>query len=332
MRRGGAGLVALALAPLAWAVPARAQDRVDWHGYAQVRFTEGSDAAGFAIRRAKLWIEGPVPVDAHLHVKLQGLFRPADAGAFMLQDAYIEYRWELGAARVGQMVPDFALQRQQPDYSIPLVERAAVINVLVPAATTMARDIGAQLTLGPAHGPWHASVGLFNGNGANHLANEDKRFLGTARATYTVALTGGLQWAFGGSASYRRTEGLDLSGIIGTGGLFAGTDVRWGIESRLTASRWQVQGEYLHAALDTASAWGWYALAAYSITPRNEIVVSAEQLRIPNPEVAGDPWYIVGFNHCIAQDRAKVMLDGRAQPAGPGTNYAAVAQLQLFFR
>jgi hypothetical protein len=326
------GLLTLALAQVTWAVPGQAQERVDWHGYAQLRFTDGSDIAGFAIRRAKLWIEGPVPVDTHLHVKLQGLFRPADAGAFVLQDVYAEYRWELGAARVGQMVPDFALQRQQPDYAIPLVERAAVINVLVPAATTMARDVGAQLTLGPAHGPWHASVGLFNGNGANHLANDDKRFLGTARATYAVALPGGVQWEFGGSASYRRSAGLDLGPDLGARIPFAGTDIRWGVESRLTASQWELQGEFLHAALDTASAWGWYALAAYSITPRNEIVVSAEQLRIPNPEVAGDPWYIVGFNHYIARDNAKVMLDGRAQPAGPGTNYAAVAQLQLFFR
>lgn len=326
------GLVTLALAQVAWVVPARAQDRVDWHGYAQLRFTDGSDIAGFAIRRAKLWIEGPVPVDAHLHVKLQGLFRPADAGAFVLQDVYIEYRWDLGAARVGQMVPDFALERQQPDYDIPLVERAAVINVLVPAAATMARDVGAQVTIGPSNGPWHASLGVFNGNGANHQANDDKRFLGTARATYAVAFPGGVQWEFGGSASYRRSAGLDFRPILGAGEPFAGTDTRWGVESRLTASHWEVQGEFLYATLDTASAWGWYALAAYAITPRNQIVVSAEQLRTPNPEVAGDPWYIVGFNHDIARDRAKVMLDGRAQLAGPRTNYAAVAQLQLFFR
>ena len=332
MRRGVAGLVAFALTALAEATPARAQDRVEWHGYAQLRFTDGNDVAGFAIRRAKLWIEGPVPVDAHFRVKLQGLFRPADAGAFVLQDAYAEYRWELGAVRAGQMVPDFALQRQQPDYDIPLVERAAVINVLVPAAATTARDIGAQLTLGAPNGPWHASVGVFNGNGANHLTNDDKRFLGTARLTYTVPLARGLQWALGGSASYRRSTGSEFSGILGTGAPVVGQDTRWGVESRLTASRWQVQGEFLHAALDSASAWGWYALAAFVITPRNEIVVSTEELRIPNPAAAGDPWYIVGFNHYIARERAKVMLDGRVQLADPRTNYLATAQFQLFFR
>lgn len=331
MRRGGAAVVTLALAALAWVVPARAQDRVDWHGYTQVRFTEGSDISSFAIRRAKLWIEGPVPVSKHFHFKVQGLFRPANAGAFVLQDGYAEYRWELGAVRAGQMVPDFALERQQPDYEIPLVERAAVINVLVPAATTMARDIGAQLTIGPANGPWHASVGLFNGNGANHLANEDKRFLATGRATYTARLASGVAWEAGASVAFRRSGGIDLSDILGDGEPFAGSDTRWGVESRVTSPRWQVQGEVLHATLDTASAWGWYALAAYAIKPRNQIVVSTEQLQVPNPDIPRRPWYILGVNHYIARDQAKVMLDGRAQFEDPRTNWSATAQFQLFF-
>ena len=44
-------------------------------------------------------------------------------------------------------MPDFSLQRKQPDYAIPLDERADVVNALVPGAETMARDIGLELKL-----------------------------------------------------------------------------------------------------------------------------------------------------------------------------------------
>jgi len=322
----------LALVALTGVRRAAAQDRVDWHGYAQVRATEGSDISSFSIRRTKLWIEGPGPLDKHLHFKVQGLFRTADADAFVLQDVYAEYRWKFGAVRVGQMVPDFALQRHQPDYDIPLVERAAVINVLLPSATTMARDIGAQATLGPAVGRWHASVGVFNGNGANHLRNEDKRFLATGRATYTVHLPSDVAWEAGVSAAFRRTGGIDFGGILGDGPLYAGADTRWGVESRISGARWEVQGEFLRAVFDSASASGWYALGAYDITARDEIAVSTERLRLPNTTVARDPWYIVGFSHDIVQEKAKVMFDGRAQREDSRTNWSVSAQFQLFFR
>ncbi len=323
----------LAVAALAGATPVLAQEPVTWHGYTQLRFTDGSDSSSFSIRRAKAWVEGTVPGASHLHFRMQALFRPAAAGALVLQDVYAEYRGGLASVRAGQLVPDFGLERSQPDYGIPLIERASAINTLIPSAATLARDIGAQATLGPPGGGWHVSVGLFNGNGANHTANEDRKFLSTARASYTAHVAPGLAWEMGGSAAYRRTAGLDLSGILGAGGTrFAGSDTRWGLETRLTGPRWQVQAEYLHAALDSATAWGWYALAAFSLTATNQLVASCERLRVPNAAVGRDPWYIVGFNHFIAGDRAKVMLDGRARFASARTDYQAAAQLQVFFR
>ena len=331
--RLGPGLALLGLAGLAAASPVYAQEPVEWHGYAQLRFTDGSDSSSFSIRRAKAWVEGTVPGVTHLHFRMQALFRPASGGALVLQDVYAEYRGGLASVRAGQMVPDFGLERSQPDYQIPLIERASAINTLIPSAATLARDIGAQVTFGASQGAWHASAGLFNGNGANHAANEDRKFLSTARVTYTTHVSPGVAWEVGGSAAYRRTAGLDLSGILGAAGTrFAGSDTRWGLETRVAGPRWQVQAEYLHARLDSASAWGWYALAAYSVTATDQVVASCEQLRVPNAALGGDPWYVLAFNHFIAGDRAKVMLDGRARFASARTDYQAAAQLQVFFR
>lgn len=319
-------LAALAL----FAAPLAAQHRVDWRGYTQVRFSYGSSVSSFAVRRAKLWIGGPAPIGEGFYFKVQGLFRPTVSGAFVLQDVYAEYRWGPGSLRLGQMVPDFSLQRHQPDFEIPLLERAAVINVLIPDAGTLARDIGAQVTLA-AHRSWHASVGLFNGNGANHLANEDRQFLMTGRATYSAGLLPGVDLGFGASVAYRETDGIDFSKILGGGDPFAGRDFRWGVETHISASRWEVQAEYLQSNLGGELAWGYYAFADYHVTAKNQIVASTERLQLPNPDVDGDPWYILGFNHYIAGQQAKLMLDLRAHFTDARTRYLSIMQFQLFF-
>lgn len=329
--RKGAARTALALAVLACAAPLRAQDHLDWHGYAQIRFSYGRSIYGFGIRRAKLWVKGPVPMAEGLHFKLQGIFRPRASGAFILQDVYAEYRRGLGMLRAGQMVPDFSLERRQPDYEIPLVERASVINALIPAGTTLARDIGVQVTVA-GRGAWHASVGLFNGNGANHPVNEDKQFLVTGRVALAARPLPAVDLALGASASYRDADGMDFSKILGGGEPFAGKDFRWGVETRLSALRWGVQAEYLQANLGGQLAWGYYAFADYYLTARNQIVVSTERLDVPNPDLPSNPWYILGFNHYIAGHNAKVMLDARVQFTDARTNYRTAAQLQLFLR
>ena len=174
-----AGLVAAGAPPLLWGQ----QAPVPWGGYIQARFAQSNDVTGFSIRRTKLWLDGAAPVGKGFHYKVQGLFRPPNGGAFTLQDACLEYRTSMGFLRAGQMVPDFSLERSQPDAEIPLSERAAVINTLIPSATTGARDIGMEVALRPNAARWHATFGVFNGNGGNASQNEDRHFLGTGRAT-----------------------------------------------------------------------------------------------------------------------------------------------------
>jgi len=173
MRAGGT-LIATAVLAVSVAAPLLGQQRpIPWGGYIQARFTQTNDVTGFAIRRAKLWLAGAAPVGRGFQYKVQGLFRASNGGGFTLQDAYLEYRTGVG------FLP-------------------AVINTLIPSATTGARDIGApgkscrtsarsagnptpsfpwssvvEATLRPDSTDWQVSAGLFNGNGGNAAQNED---------------------------------------------------------------------------------------------------------------------------------------------------------------
>ncbi len=329
--RGVAGLlVATALAALARPAAGQ-QPGAEWGGYAQVRFTGSRDSLGFTIRRAKLWLDGAVPFAPALQFRVQALFKPASAGAFTLQDVWVGYGTRLGSIRVGQMVPDFSLERSQADATIPLIERAGPINTLIPSATTGARDIGAQATLQPRTALWHVSVGLFNGNGGNATGNEDKRFLVTSRAVWAARVGDADTLSAGGSAAYRKAGGLVFAQILGRTTPFTGEDFRWGAESRLAGARYALQGEYLHARLGAADAWGWYVLGSYRVVPRYALTASVERLGLPGANADRDPWYILGLTRYLSGDKAKLMLDGRVQTGVARPNWASAAQVQLFF-
>ncbi len=309
-----------------------AQTRLPWHGYIQTRFIENfNDVSSFRIRRAKLWLKGQVPIKGRWFYKVQAIFREKNSGGFTLQDIYAEYDYRVLQVKMGQMVPDFSLQRSQPDYLIPVVERGAAIRNLIPSAETGARDIGVQLTLRSPDHRWHTSVGMFNGNGGNHLRNEDRQFLFTHRTTYTVPLPNRLKGHLGYSLAYRKTDGLAFKKIYGSSAAFVGDDFRWGVEMRLTHPLWEVQAEFIRSNLENDNAWAYYVLTDYNFTPKNQFVFSVDKYRDLNPATDNHPWYIVGFNHYFAGNTAKIMLDTRVQFTNTETNYQTIIQLQLMF-
>ncbi len=150
-----------------------AQEKINWNGYLQFRFSDDYyNQAGFSIRRAKLWLNGSLPTaNNNWSYKLQANFFQQSKYQFLLQDVYVKYSTGFFEAAIGQFVTDFSLQRKQSDYLIPLVERAAVINALVPASETMARDIGVEAKL-ILNNNGSFSLGFFNGNGANNFSTQ----------------------------------------------------------------------------------------------------------------------------------------------------------------
>lgn len=320
---------------------------LQWHGYGQFRYSRAPASSGFALRRAKLWLQGPVPAIDNVSFKVQGIFRNGAAGSFVLQDFFVQYQGSLGRLRLGQMVPAFSLQRSQPDYLVPLVERAAVVDAMIPGAKTLARDIGAQVFLGSTAGPVHLAAGVFNGSGANHASGREGSFLATTRLTYTHGLSPGVKATAGVSGSYRRTAGTDVGILSGEGAAFSGRDVRWGMEAHVQGDGWEFQGEYLESRLEDERSRGFYVLGDCAVSSANQIVLSVERLRTPASS-DDDPWYVVGFNRFFSAREAKgagharvpdgssgaqpdrLMADLRLRHAGTGIEYGAEVQLQFF--
>jgi hypothetical protein len=317
-----------------FALPAKGLTKPQWNGYAQIRLSDQfQKTAGFSIRRAKLWIDGPAPLIDSLFYRVQGIFRYQTIGTFMLQDVYAEYRLPFGFIRGGQFVPDFSLERAQGDAYLPLIERADVVNTLIPSGNTYARDIGAEFVVQPPRSGIHISAGIYNGNGGNTKSNEDRRFLYTNRTIYNIRFTDSFLWESGFSLAYRNKSGLKFPAILGKDSSFSGRDFRWGVETHMVADKWEIQSEYIRAYLNQRIAYGYYAFADYDLTPKNQIVLSIEKLKVPNPDSLSQPWYIAGYSHFFNGQKIKVMADAGAQFVNDDVvNYNAAVQFQIFFR
>ena len=312
--------------------PLRAEEKVAWSGYTQLRYqTDYRAESGFSVRRAKLWIHGPVPIQKNLTFKVQAIFHAKNHGALDLQDVFGEYRFRFAALRFGQMVPDFSLQRHQPDFVIPPVERGKIIQNLIPSAETGARDIGLLLMLHSGGNNLNSSFGVFNGNGGNQVKNEDTNFLFTHRTRLQIALAQDISLTPGFSLGYRKTNGLAFKKITGSSNLFSGRDWRWGAELHLSGRRWEIQSEYLTVNLADDRAEGFYILGDWYFSPKNQLVLSTEKYQDLSAKTDDSPWYILGLNHYFAGDKAKLMFDSRFQFTETETNYLTTLQIQLFF-
>ena len=328
---GCLALAALLLAATGRTAAGQGATPPPWSGYVQTRFTDDyADVTGFSVRRAKLWIRGKAPAGAHWYYKVQSLFRYQNAGALVLQDVYAEYRRDAFTLRFGQQVPAFSLQRSRPDYRIPLIERARAVDALIPAAETLARDVGVQALWHTPDGRAHVAFGVFNGNGANRKGNENRHFLFTHRAWYRA---GGkaLSVQIGYSLAYRRAGALAFRKILDPSARFSGDDFRWGVDARLEAPHGRLQAEYLEARLGSDAARGWYALAAFDVTPRDELALSVDRYDDLVPETSNRPWFILGLNHFFAGHRLQASLDNRIRFRRNHTDIQTTAQLQLFF-
>lgn len=313
-----------------FAAPLLGQAQLTWGGYLQTRFfSDYRTTTGFCIRRAKLYTSTIAPFDTNLSARMQAIFRWQNAGTLTLQDVYAEYHLPFISFRAGQFVPEFSLQRLQPDAAMPVVERALAVDALVPAAETYARDIGAQVAVHPlAH--WQVTLGTFNGNGGNQSGNNDRQLLYVARLTFQTSLSDSVQLHFGTSFAYRDKSAMTFKKIFGTTVPFSGKDFRWGSELRLASPCWSLDAEYLQADLEAEKASGYYILGAVFIDRTNELAGLVEQLRDLDPKTNDTAWYGAGWNHYFAENKFKTQIAARAQLSPEGNHYSATLQLQLY--
>ena len=302
---------------------------IKWNGYGQFRIYKFGDySEGFMVRRSKLWVKGKVPASNNFSYKVMGIFTYNHSGYFGLLDAYGSYNFKTGYVRFGQQIPEFSLQRLQPDWKIPVVERATVINRMIPAAQSFARDLGLQVHLNLLNKNWQVAAGVFNGDGANLKSHSSSNFLYTLRTSLKIDFSQNYFLHLGSSVMYRNAVNSDFSLIFGNNNSYSGDDFRFGFEALLNLNKIEIQAEYIGANFNGEKAHGYYVYANYNFTKKNQFVLSTQQLVDLNEKTIDDPWLNVGYNHLFAGHDVKLMVSGGTQF---NNNYSLTTQLQIFF-
>lgn len=311
---------------------AQEQKSLNWNGYLQTRLGSDSDkSTEFSVRRAKLWVYGTVPKANFIDNKVQMVYRFFKDHALMLQDVFADIRLNgYGRVKAGRFVPDFMLQRIQPDYEIPVLERSAVINSLIHNEKQMARETGVQYTLQSDSLPFHLSLGVFTANVDKPAHSRDNSLLYTSRLAYKIINNRDSWLDIGGSVAYRHLDKTSQTTIYKPDSLLTGDDFRWGVEGHMRFNKFELQGEYIQAQINSDIAKGWYALANYTFLSKYQLVALTERYIDLNPTTSNNAWYGLGFNYRFTE-KTKRMSDFRIQESGNGFNYLGNVQLQIFF-
>ncbi len=301
----------------------------EFNGYAQFRFyTNNGDESGFWVRRTKLWIKGTAPKSSKISYKVMGIFDLKGIGSFNLLDAYVNFESNNILLRIGRQVPMFSLQRAQSDWAIPVLERASVINNLIPDTRTGARDIGALLGFkGLKY--FEINAGVFNGSGANNK-HHTNNFLYTARLDFNFQLFNKASLSLGGATLYHYVKKETYPMIFGAGvANFSGKDFRFDLSARVKVSVFTFQSEYIEAHFNSQKARGYYAIVSGTFSKVNQLAVSFEKYSDINSIPNDEPWAYLNYSRLLNGQKTKVMLTLGKQYKG---EYLAAAQFQLFFR
>jgi len=161
--------------------------KVEWNGYTQLRFTSNfDDVNSFAMRRMKLWINSAPDFSNHWGFHVQTTITSYQNEIFLLQDVLAFYKKGQFRIIIGQFIPHYSLQRFQPDYEIPLVERAGVINALIPNGTLGVRDIGIETQYSSKDKHLQAWLGIFNGYGIKEYRLNNSGILLTQKTAFNI--------------------------------------------------------------------------------------------------------------------------------------------------
>lgn len=302
------------------------------HGYIQTRFTTDFDKTNdFMIRRAKLWVDGNAPGLENVSYKIQAVYRSFKDEAVMLQDAFADVKFNgFGSIRAGRFVPDFMLQRMQPDYEISDIERANVISGLVHSSKSMARQIGVQLTYQPTYLPIHFSFGVFNANLESPGKNKDLNLLYTSHAQLNLIKREDTLLEVGVSAAYRYANSIIMNTIYDATQPITGNDFRFGFEYQLNYKDFGFQSEYVQANINKNRAWGYYAIADYSFNEKIQVTAGMEKFSDLIESTNDNEWYSVGLIYYFT-DKTKLMADFKTQFSSIKNNYLSEIQYQIFF-
>jgi hypothetical protein len=167
-----------------------------------------------------------------------------------------------------------------------------------------------------AAGPYaNVFLGVFNGDGANAIANRDSVAIVVARVT-TRPLP---QLALGGSYSHDSADSL-----------------RWGVDGVVTQSGAMVRAEYLTRHVrgrdTTKDDWGWYVMEGLRVMPRVQLYARQEDFQRPSYGLSRRVRSWQGaVNYDIAPGKVRLLLQFTRRVAGVKNTRVdtALAQVQV---
>ncbi len=274
--------------PVSPTTPAIAAPRVG--GYAQVRsFWQDNVGMTTMLNRARIGLEGPLPqrFSYRMLVEFQ-----ASAGARLpatvsLREAIIRWSPAPFTFWAGEFKTPFSREYLIPVPLVELADLGVVVDSLSPKY-----DLGIM-----AEYAWGAnatiSIGAFNGEGANSIANRDSTTM------------------YGGRVTGRLLPQVNL----GASGAHDGPDsLRWGVDVNVQHMGGVVRAEYIErhrrGRANSTDDWGWYVFEAFRATPRLQLVARQEDFQRPTRGTVGRVrGSAFGANFEFAPNRVRLLAE-----------------------
>lgn len=316
---------------------ARAQEtgiisNTEWNGYTQLRaYSNLNDNQGFLLRRMKLWLESTPEFSKHWSYKIQSTITSLQQEKFFLQDVKVSYNTGLFSFDFGQFVPAYSLQRSQPDWKIPSIERAMVVDAIIPSGSLGVRDIGMQANFQTKNTFFQTSVGIFNGNGIIEYRFNNQAYMITNKSSLTIPVNEN-KILVGYSVLYRKADNLNIPKVLADTVALTGNDFRYNLFARFESKFVDIQAEYLYANLEKSIADGYYILANVNIQ-KSQLVFAYEKYNDVISTTNDDPYLHIGYNYLFDKQKIMLFFDNSVQLINNKVeNYIASIQLQVFFK
>jgi hypothetical protein len=307
--------------------------KIEWHSYAHLRFsTNFDDNYNFSLRRLKFWVNSSPDLSEHWSFKVQAIIMSIQNQKFFLQDVMVQYRWKNQSIRFGQFIPRFSLQRFQPDFKIPSMERSKCVNMLIPDGTILgARDIGAQYNLKAMDDRLMFNIGMFNGYGIRNYRINNNGIMLTQNLSFTQEISNSsLQVGF--STMYRKAENLFLPGILPSDTVkYSGNEFHFVVYSLLEMKWFNLQTEYTNAFFKNHSAYGYYVLLTAKINKKNQAYFFYDEYDSGYTSHIDGRWYYVGYNYKFKGYKMMLSMETGFSRSDSKWHNLTRLQFQIFF-
>lgn len=248
-----------------------------------------------------------------------------------------------GKFTIGQFKPPFGMERFEPDWKMPMVDRSQASDRLIPNGSvgdSFTRDLGVQWQTSPTNG-FNYTVGIFDGNGANeHFRGSGPLVAG--RGIYEWRKAGKLFHAEA-AVSWRRDHNIDFlaqfPGAPKGYADFAGQDVRQDLALDYDWAGNSLWGELIvsryhsdKAGVPDVNANGFYVQLARNFSKRWQGAVRYEELNTDLPAGNSQQWTTVGTTYRIHSDYEKIQVNYVFKNESPNevANNALIVQYQRF--